>query len=86
MDMICPTTILADAGLPDALTQKIGAQSQNATHFSPAFVGLAIIALAVVGYLLWDVFRQKREERRQRQRIERFREQKFKQVQQPPTR
>jgi lysylphosphatidylglycerol synthetase-like protein (DUF2156 family) len=82
--VIYPKILLADARLPDALAQKLGTRPQNAPHFSPAFFILAAVALCVVAYLMWDVLRQKREERRQRQRLERFREKKLKEAQGPP--
>jgi hypothetical protein len=73
-------TILAEVELPgpQALTA-------NATHrvngqISSAFVGVAALALAVVGFLLWDFCRQKTIERRERQRLERFREKRLKET------
>lgn len=83
--MIHLSVLLADVSLPDPLGQKIDSPPTTAAHLSPAFVALAIGALALVVYLLWDFYKQKREERRQRLRIERFREKKFSQVQEPPT-
>jgi hypothetical protein len=82
--MIRPLTVLADVNLPDALGQKVDSSPSTSSHFSPLFIGLAVAALALVAYLVCDIYRQKREERRQRQRLERFREKKFKQVHEPP--
>lgn len=82
--MISSAALLADVSLPETLTQKLDTAPATGLHLSPAFVALAIGALALVAYLLWDVYRQKREEKRQRNRLERFREKKFKQVQGPP--
>jgi hypothetical protein len=82
--MTRPTIVFANVSVPEPLGEKLDSAPPSATHLSPAFVGLAIVALAVVAYLVWDIYRQKREERRQRQRIERFRERKFKQAQEPP--
>jgi hypothetical protein len=77
-----PATTLADVALPDPLTQKADVPSSSSPHLSPAFVCLAVFASLLVAYLLWDLYRQKRDERRERQRLERFREKKLNQV--PP--
>jgi hypothetical protein len=82
MIMISSAAFLADVSLPDPLAQNTA--PATGLHLSPAFVALAIGALALVAYLLWDVLRQKREEKRQRNRLERFREKKFKEAQGPP--
>jgi hypothetical protein len=79
------SALLAEVTLPQTLSQKLGPAPAAGLHLSPAFVALAIGALMIVGYLLYDVFRQKREEKRQRDRLERFREKKFKHAEGPPS-
>lgn len=81
--MISPAAFLADASLPEPLAQRLDTAHSTGIHLSPAFVMLAAGALALVAYLVWDVVRQKREEKRQRDRLERFREKKFGQAQRP---
>jgi hypothetical protein len=57
----------------------------TAGSVQPLFVAAAVCALGLVIFLVYDFWRQKRVERRQRQRLERFREKRFKQASQVPT-
>jgi hypothetical protein len=68
--------ILADVELPGV--QGINAPPP-ATHVQPALVGLAVLALAIVGFLIYDLFRQKHNERQERAKLERFREKRLRQ-------
>jgi peptidoglycan/LPS O-acetylase OafA/YrhL len=76
--MICVDGILAVVDLPGS--QGLNPQPRAFTHISPAFIGLAICALALIGYLVWDFCRQKIAERRERRRLVRFRERKLKKI------
>ena len=76
--MIRLNVILADASLPDVPGLSPDSPRQAGTHIQPAFVALAVFALLVIGYLVWDFWRQKQAERRERARLETFREKKFK--------
>src|SRR6266404_4035639 len=71
------TAILADATLPEVPGLNLDSPRPSANHLPPAFVGLAVFALLLVGYLLWDFCRQKHLERQQRLRLESFREKKL---------
>src|SRR3569832_320095 len=48
------------------------------SRMSPVFIILAVFAIALVAYLAWDFLRQKRVEKKERERLERFRENKMK--------
>jgi hypothetical protein len=63
--------ILADVELPGT---EGNAPQQTGTHMQPALVGLAVLALAVVAFLVYDLWRQKLTERREREKLERFRQ------------
>ncbi|HZR18297.1 MAG TPA: hypothetical protein VFE51_13475 [Verrucomicrobiae bacterium] len=69
--------VLADVELPGV--QGLNAQPPPASHVQPALVGLAVLALAIVGFLVYDLFRQKRNERLERAKLERFREKRLRQ-------
>jgi len=75
MQWLFLSPVLADVELPGLNSNPAPAV---ATRISPVFVALAAFALLVVGYLVWDFWHQKRTERKQRQRIEQFRRNKFK--------
>ncbi len=76
--MLSLTAIIGDVELPGS--QGLTAPARTAAHISPAFIGVAILALALIAFLVWDVCRQKWVERRERQRLERFRDQKRRSV------
>ena len=57
-------TILAETGMPEVPGLALEAPRRAASHIPPVFAGLAVFALALVGYLVWDLWRQKRDERR----------------------
>ena len=71
----CCAPLLGDVELPGA---NMDTPSPVVSHISPAFISLAVFALLLVGYLVWDFCRQKTVERRERQRLERFRQGKLK--------
>jgi len=72
------TEILSNATLPEVPGLNLDTPRPTANHIPPGFVGLAVFALLLVGYLLWDFCRQKHVERQQRLRLESFREKKLK--------
>jgi hypothetical protein len=76
--MIRLTAIFADAAVPEAPVLNLDTLRQTNGPFPTAFVALAAFALLLVGYLVWDFWRQKRTERLQRRRLENFRAKKFK--------
>lgn len=59
--------------------QGVNSPRPTTSHTSPAFVCLAVVALGLIGFLVWDFCHQKHLERRERRRLERFREQRLKQ-------
>jgi hypothetical protein len=68
--------VLGEVELPGSGLNP-GSNPPNPPHFSAALLAMAVLAVAVVAFLGWDVFRQKRAEKRERRRLERFREKKF---------
>jgi len=76
--------ILSNVDLPDSRGLSLDSRGWSDSHIPLVFVGLAILALALVGYLLWDFLRQKRLERRERQFLVQFREQQLKRGPPPP--
>ena len=69
--------ILANAELPGA--PGLSAPVSRPAHFQPALVGLAVLALAIVAFLVYDLLRQKRHERREREKLEQFRRKRLEQ-------
>ena len=72
--------LLADVELPGG--KGLNSTSQAPAHFQPALVGVAILAIGIVAFLGFDFLRQKLQERREREKLERFR---AKRLQQTPT-
>ena len=68
--------ILGDVELPGS-GLNLGPARPNGAHIPGAFIGLAILALALIVFLVWDFCRQKRVEKRERDRLQRFRQKKL---------
>lgn len=68
--------ILGDLDLPGN-NLNLDSPRPGAWHVSSAFIALAFGALLLVGFLVWDFCRQKRVEKRERERLHRFRERKL---------
>ena len=64
--------LLGDATLPG--TDGLPAVGQGVTHIQPALIGVAALAVAIVAFLGIDYYRQKRVERREREKLTRFRQ------------
>ena len=72
--------LLGDVELPGG--KGLNSTPQAPVHFQPALVGVAILAVGIVAFLGFDFLRQKLQERREREKLERFR---AKRLQQTPT-
>jgi hypothetical protein len=68
--------ILGDVELPGS-DLSLGPARPTGAHIPAAFVGLAVFALALIVFLVWDFCRQKRVEKRERDRLQRFRQKKL---------
>lgn len=68
--------MLGDIELPGA-DQTLEVARPSSARIAPAFIVLALVAMALVVFLIWDFCRQKRVEKRERQRLQRFREKKM---------
>ena len=67
------SAVLGEVELPGAgLSPETARPGSN--HFSAPVLAMAVLAVAVVAFLTFDFFRQKRAEKRERRRLERFRE------------
>jgi hypothetical protein len=75
--------VLGEVELPQSGLNP-GSNPPSPPHFSAALLAMAVLAVAVVAFLGWDVFRQKRAEKRERRRLERFREKKLNNVSDRP--
>ncbi len=63
--------LLGDVDLPG--NQGLNSAAHAPGHFQPALVGVAFLAVGLVAFLGFDFFRQKRHERLEREKLERFR-------------
>jgi hypothetical protein len=64
--------LLGAATLPG--TDGLPPAGQGISHVQPALVGVAALAVAVVAFLGIDFYRQKRVERKEREKLNRFRQ------------
>ena len=64
--------LLGDTTLPG--TDGLPPAGQGTTHMQPALIGVAALAVAIVAFLGIDYYRQKRVERKEREKLTRFRQ------------
>ena len=70
--------LLADAGIPG--TEGLTPSGQGSTHMQPALVAVAVLAVAIVAFLGADFYRQKRGERKEREKLTRFRQRRLDEI------
>jgi hypothetical protein len=64
--------LLGDATLPG--TDALPPAGQGITHIQPALLVVAALAAAIIAFLGVDFYRQKRVERKEREKLTRFRQ------------
>ncbi len=64
--------LLGDATLPG--TDAFPPAGQATTHIQPALIGVAALAVVIVAFLGIDFYRQKLVERKEREKLTRFRQ------------
>jgi len=74
-------SILAEVTLPGS--DGLQSPPSSPTHVQPAVVAVAVAAIGIVAFLGFDFYRQKRAERLERAKLERFREKKLRSASMP---
>jgi len=72
--MLSLRTMLGEVELPGTGGLRPGAGPRGVGHMQPAFIVLAVVAVGLIVFLSYDFFRQKRGERRERKKLQRFRD------------
>lgn len=64
--------LLGEVAIPGA--DGLAPTTQSSSHMQPALVAVAALAFGIVAFLGIDFYRQKRGERKEREKLERFRQ------------
>ena len=71
-------SLFADIPIPG--TDELSSPSPSSSHMQPALVGVAVLAVGVIAFLGIDFYRQKRTERKEREKLARFRDKRLREV------